>query len=590
MSEATPIFFGGAEHLAGWLTPARAGAGLRKCAVLMCPPVGHEYMCGHRAFRRLALDLAAQGFPSMRFDYYGTGDSAGAPSSESLVPRWMESVSHAADVLREWSACDTLAFVGLRFGANLAVAAAAERGDVTSLVLWSPCVTGRSLIRQARMLAMAAAETPGDLTPETEGMESVGFLLDAATVADIASADMADGAKYSAEHALILTSADAQPDQRLATALRNAGAELEERTYASHAAFMITPLHSVLPMDAIGTVVTWLGEKHPQVDRSTAAAERVAQQLQYSSSAALADGVCESAVTFADGRLAGILAEPSSRTGNPAVVMLNTGSDHHVGPHRMYVPLARSWAALGFPVLRFDLGGIGESVPDYDSPAIDSYPPTALEDIRDAVAYLGAERGHQRIILVGMCSGGYYSVHSEDSAVTAVIAVNPPLYHHAGDPIVADPHFNNYAEASRVTRSLFVPAKWRRLLAGQVDVKQSIATLARRGYVGIREIGAAVKRILTREVSEHTDPALLFRQGVSVHMIFTEGDKAQIFFEREIERRLHTFRQSNRLTVDIVPGADHTFMPIRWQRALGNLMTTRLLEHRVNVPARVSVR
>lgn len=447
---------------------------------------------------------------------------------------------------------------------------------------------------------MAAAEQPGDLTPETEGMESVGFLLDAATVADIASADMVDGAKYSAAHTLIMTSGDAQPDQRLATVLKNAGAEYEERAYANHAAFMVTPLHSVLPMDAIGTVVTWLGEKHPRVSRPTPVAEPLT--IPYPSSAVLSDGVCESAVTFANGRLAGVLAEPPSGTDNPAVVLLNTGSDnpavvllntgsdHHVGPHRMYVPLARAWAALGFPVLRFDLGGIGESEPDYDSAAIDSYPPAALEDIRDAAAYLRIERGHQRVILVGMCSGGYYSVHSDDSAVSAVIAVNPPLYHHAGDPIVADPHFNNYAEARRVTRSLLVPAKWRRLLAGHVDVKQSIATLARRGYVGMRETGLAVKRFLARDVSERDDPALLFREGVSMHMIFTEGDKAQLFFEREIDPRLRRFRQNNQLTVDVVPGADHTFMPIRWQRALGDLMTRRLLEHRVTLPGRIADR
>ena len=68
-----------------------------------------------------------------------------------------------------------------------------------------------------------------------------------------------------------------------------------------------------------------------------------------------------------------------------------------------------------------------------------------------------------------------------------------------------------------------------------------------------------------------------------MHMIFTEGDKSQLFFEREIERRLRGFSQNNRLTVDIVPGADHTFMPIRWQRTLGDLMTRRLLEHRVKL-------
>ena len=58
----------------------------------------------------------------------------------------------------------------------------------------------------------------------------------------------------------------------------------------------------------------------------------------------------------------GIVTEPAAKHTSPslpAVVILNSGVIHRVGPNRIYVALARDLAALGFPVLRFDLSGIG---------------------------------------------------------------------------------------------------------------------------------------------------------------------------------------------------------------------------------------
>lgn len=60
--------------------------------------------------------------------------------------------------------------------------------------------------------------------------------------------------------------------------------------------------------------------------------------------------------------LVGIIAvSPSPLPDAPMVVILNSGIIHRVGAHRVYVPLSRALAAAGFPVLRFDLSGIGDS-------------------------------------------------------------------------------------------------------------------------------------------------------------------------------------------------------------------------------------
>lgn len=586
MNLAIPIFFGGVRHLAGWFAQGAQGeqgalgAGTRRCAVLLCPPIGHEYMCSHRAFRNLTRDLAATGFSVLRFDYRGTGDSGSAPATESLVPAWLESVSLAADELRLRSGADKLAFIGLRFGATMAATAATSRHDVDSLILWSPCTNGRSLIRQTRMLAMSVAERPGDLVLEAEGIESAGFLLDAATVADIARMNMHDDATHTAKSSLILTRHDAQSEQELIGVLTGAGVDCEEKRYRTHAEFMISPLHSVLPTDAMATIVQWLDVKYPLIGEATGIPPITIEPA----SESLTNGIRESAVSFSDGRLSGILVEPVAASGNPAVVLLNTGADHHVGPHRMYVPLARQWAELGFSVLRFDLAGIGDSQSNDALMTNESYPASALRDIHDAIAYMIEERRYGSVILAGMCSGAYHSIYAVDSGVSGVIAVNPPLYYRRGDPIDEDP-YSNEVETRRVTRALRSPAKWRRLLSGRVDLRYTFTVLTGRAYVASRAIAAGTRRLLGRDGNERQDVTGMFRNGLAMHLIFSGGDASQIFFEREIAPRIGRSRQRDDFTVDVVPGADHTFMSVKWQRALMNLMTQRLLQHRAPEPA-----
>ena len=45
--------------------------------VVIVPPVGYEYWSSHRTLRTLAERLAGQGCCALRFDFDGTGDSAG---------------------------------------------------------------------------------------------------------------------------------------------------------------------------------------------------------------------------------------------------------------------------------------------------------------------------------------------------------------------------------------------------------------------------------------------------------------------------------------------------------------------------------
>ena len=92
-------------------------------------------------------------------------------------------------------------------------------------------------------------------------------------------------------------------------------------------------------------------------------------------------------------RLFGILSVPNgSDNAAPAVILLNTGLETRVGPHRLYVPLARELSAQGHLVLRYDLGGIGDSEPPAGSAENVPYPAHALDDAREAIAFIRSRR------------------------------------------------------------------------------------------------------------------------------------------------------------------------------------------------------
>jgi pimeloyl-ACP methyl ester carboxylesterase len=177
-----PFFFGsGSRRLFGIYTPARAPATPPRAAVL-CSPWGQEYLRAHRTLRQLALQLARAGVDVLRFDYHGTGDSAGEPPDASLV-EWHGDIGMAIDELRDITGVERVGLVGLRLGATLAARVAAERADdVDRLVLWDPVVAGAEYLDELR--AAASRSAPGG------GLEVLGFVLTDAMARELRSVDL----------------------------------------------------------------------------------------------------------------------------------------------------------------------------------------------------------------------------------------------------------------------------------------------------------------------------------------------------------------------------------------------------------------
>jgi len=144
---------GGTHFLAAFHPSTGASA---HTAVLFVPPFGWEDIASHRTRRMWAEDLAAHGYPVLRIDLPGTGDSAGDSAFPGQWSGWNGAVTVAARRLRAEAGTPLVTAIGIGLGGLLAYEAAA-RGDVDDLVLWATPGKGWSFVRE--LTAFSVLET-----------------------------------------------------------------------------------------------------------------------------------------------------------------------------------------------------------------------------------------------------------------------------------------------------------------------------------------------------------------------------------------------------------------------------------------------
>lgn len=361
--------------------------------MLIVPPFGWDELSSYRSRRELARRLAGAGHPALRIDLPGTGDSTGVPDLEA----WSAAIAGAAAWLRRDA--ERVVAVGIGLGALLAASAPVDGPIFDGVVLWGAPQSGRAAVRELR--AIAAVEAASNVA------------------ADLPEARLNDGD--------VLAPGGFRVPPELAEPLRALDASDVEGALRidrddAYAAMMSDPADAVVPHETIARIVDWVGEVEGPA-RAAAAAPSESAEAEL-----LVDGVRirERPLDTRTGTGTGILAEPVDGPRAPlAAAILNGGAVRRIGHNRMSVETARRWAARGVPTVRLDFPGIGEAdggADDYaDFAAL--YVPAFVAQARAAVDALGAERA----VLVGLCSGAYWSFHAalEDERVSAAFMLNP---------------------------------------------------------------------------------------------------------------------------------------------------------------------
>ena len=143
----TPFFFpNGNYRLFGVLH--QANAPVRKEGFVFCAPFAEEKLWAHRVLLNFARDLADNGYPVLRFDYMGNGDSEG-DFEESSLERMLSDTGCAIRTLREKvSGVESVNLLGLRLGGTIAALAGENGSDMSRLILWEPVVNGSAYMRE----------------------------------------------------------------------------------------------------------------------------------------------------------------------------------------------------------------------------------------------------------------------------------------------------------------------------------------------------------------------------------------------------------------------------------------------------------
>jgi pimeloyl-ACP methyl ester carboxylesterase len=268
----------------------------------------------------------------------------------------------------------------------------------------------------------------------------------------------------------------------------------------------------------------------------------------------------ETAVLFgARQSLVGIVSTPPPTMGaelRPAVVLLNAGLVHRTGPGRIYVKIARNLASLGFVVLRFDFSGIGDSPVRPDTLGFDQ---SAILETQEAMGYLQEAQGLSRFILMGGCSGAFFSFETAccDSRVVGAVSINFQMLdaHDEEDQLAQEDRTIRNAGYYYWNRALFDPKSWVNLFSGKTNYAQLMRVLWREVR---RRLGAA------REQTNHNAQFALRLQRLAerkVRMVFvcSQGDPRLNDLREAGGAQLKRLCKTGEVALDIATGADHTF-------------------------------
>lgn len=202
-------------------------------------------------------------------------------------------------------------------------------------------------------------------------------------------------------------------------------------------------------------------------------------------------GYAEQAILFGceQATLVGVLTLPApdptaTGTAGIGVLVVVGGPQYRVGSHRQFVLLARALAGAGYPVLRFDVRGMGDSI---DAPRGFEQ---VTQDIGAAIEAFASHAPQLRgFVLWGLCDGAsaalLYCHEARDPRIAGLCLVNPWVRSEAS---LARTQVKHYYGQRLLQREF-----WRKLASGRIGWT-AIHGLLRGIVLGLRKTPSAAAR------------------------------------------------------------------------------------------------
>lgn len=180
-----------ALHPAGATAPDTPAPG-----VLLVPPLLHESPRSRRFIAEVASALAALGLPCLRFDFFGTGDSAGRGDEVDFASMAAD-LDVATAALRARTGVARVALLAWRGAALLAGLWSQQERPGDRTVLWEPIVDGAVWLRElqdndVRERSLRPRPRPGvPRTSRQDDGQLMGFAASPRLRQDLAAARLA---------------------------------------------------------------------------------------------------------------------------------------------------------------------------------------------------------------------------------------------------------------------------------------------------------------------------------------------------------------------------------------------------------------
>lgn len=521
----------------GWLHCGSGDAG-----VVLCPGIGRDAHVSYTTLRRLAAELAQAGYPTLRFDYPGTGDSKDVPDGDPALG-WRRGVDDAIAFMRS-TGVRRIILCGYRLGALLSLLTSADHDDVEDVVMIDPVISGASFIREIGISASLGGERHS-----AQSVEIDGFAIASGQRSPLHAMDALSLPAPPARRLLILTPGSSRQAERLAERMSKLGLEVTQATFEPIREFARDGyVGQTVDLDAIRKWLPSVG-KHsappwtPSVDTLLTGNDFVERPL-----------------PFATG-LFGVLCRPPGDDQPGSVVLLgNCGSSPRYGPARFHVFIARQLAAAGIASLRFDFAGLGESSLAESGTETHIYETGRSADVSAAIDAL-ASLGYRNFIAAGVCSGGYHAwlATLDDTRIGTVLMVNPAVFAwREGQSLDALVH-----TGSRSTRAYLATMSnghgWKRLASrhGLRHAARTARVVVARHLTAAIGNGAALVGLPIGSTVPFRAMQQLSRRGVRVLVVMAAGDAGADLLTVHFGRKGRRLARLPGVTVKMMPDIDH---------------------------------
>ena len=250
-------------------------------------------------------------------------------------------------------------------------------------------------------------------------------------------------------------------------------------------------------------------------------------------------------------KLFGVLHQPEGGQKQTAVIFLHGWGTYRIGPHRIFVEAARAFASAGFPCLRFDFRGRGES----EGAVAETTLLDMIDDAKQAVREMLKREGISQIVLLGLCSGGEVAVGTaaSDPNVNGVILLSTPLLgRQAGtkDDVRQTANF-----AKSYWQKLFLPGTWEKIFSFRVNYRVVFKVLFGHFHHGSNDNPVKEARLL--EAFKSYKGACLFIYG---------GKDPEASSSENAYRE--TCAKNGKVVFKTIPDANHNFYSVVWKQEL----------------------